>query len=144
MLCYLIHNKLLNINAELERHQFKPPVRNKVNDAENFLDLYCYGLCSHLEQIGFINITAGFLLGIFFKGGAKSVVMQISFFMLLFSNQVSGRGKSFQEGQTASRGAPCPPVEESQTEVSEELSLPMIVYLGYLNPSWKASTEENM
>ena len=40
--------------------------------------------------------------------------MQISIVMLLFSDQISGRGKSFQGGQTASGGAPLPPVEESQ------------------------------
>ena len=33
--------------------------------------------------------------------------MQISFVMLLFSDQISGGGKSLQEGQTASGGAPC-------------------------------------
>ena len=56
----------------------------------------------------------GFLPGIF-SGGAKSIVMQISFVMLLFSDQISGRGKSFQGGQTASGGRPLPPpVEESQ------------------------------
>ena len=38
--------------------------------------------------------------------------MQISIAMLLFSDQISGRSKSFQEGKTASGG--CPPVEESQ------------------------------
>ena len=47
----------------------------------------------------------------FFSGG--SIVMQISFVMLLFSNQISGRDKIFQ-GETASGGAPCPPVGESQ------------------------------
>ena len=47
----------------------------------------------------------------FFGGGAKSIVMQISFVMLLFSDQISGRGKSFQVGGAA----PCPlPLEESQ------------------------------
>ena len=52
--------------------------------------------------------VSGFLLGIFFKGGgAKSIVVQISFVMLLFSDQISGRGKSFQ-------WAAPPPVEESQ------------------------------
>ena len=41
--------------------------------------------------------------------------MQISFVMPLFSDQISGRGKSFQGEQTASGGrSPCPPVEESQ------------------------------
>ena len=43
----------------------------------------------------------------FFQGG-KSIVMQISFVMLLFSDQISGGGKSLQ-GQTASGGVPLPP-----------------------------------
>ena len=51
----------------------------------------------------------GFLLRIFSEGGgAKSIVMQISTVMLLFLDQISGRGKSFQGG------TPVPPVEESQ------------------------------
>ena len=48
-------------------------------------------------------------------GGAKSIVMQISFvklIFLLFSDQISGRDKS--RGANCLRGAPCPPVEESQ------------------------------
>ena len=53
-------------------------------------------------------LESGFLLGIFFGGGgAKSIVMQ------LFSDQMSGRGKSFQGGNCL-RGRPCPSVEESQ------------------------------
>ena len=52
----------------------------------------------------------GFLLGIF-SGGAKSIVMQISFVMLLFSDQISGRGKSFRGGgKLPQGGAPCPPL----------------------------------
>ena len=49
---------------------------------------------------------SGFLLGTFSGGGAKSIVMQISFVTLLFSDQILGRGKSFQGGQTASGGRP--------------------------------------
>ena len=30
------------------------------------------------------------------------------------------------------------------SQISEQLSLPMIIFLGYPNPSWKALTEENM
>ena len=42
-----------------------------------------------------ITIEPGFLPGIFFGGGgAESVVMQISFVMLLFSDQISGGVKS--------------------------------------------------
>ena len=60
------------------------------------------------------NVFTGFLLGIFFRG--ESIVMQISIVILLFSDQISGRGKSFQGEQTASGGAPLPalPVGESQ------------------------------
>ena len=46
--------------------------------------------------------VCGFLLGIFSGGGAKSIVMQISFAMLiflLFLNKILGRGKLL-EGQT--------------------------------------------
>ena len=32
----------------------------------------------------------------------------------------------------------------SISQASQELSLPMTIFLGYPNPSWKASTEENM
>ena len=50
----------------------------------------------------------GFLPGIFSRGGAKSIVMQISFVMLLFSDQISQRGKVSEGGATCLRGdAPC-------------------------------------
>ena len=48
---------------------------------------------------------------------AESIVVQISFVMLLFSDQMSGRGKSFQGDKLPQGGvppAPPPPVEESQ------------------------------
>ena len=45
----------------------------------------------------------------FFSGEAKSIVMQISFVMLLFLDQISGRDKSFQ-GANCLRGAPLPPL----------------------------------
>ena len=35
--------------------------------------------------------------------------MQISFVMLLFSDQISGRGKSFQGGNCLRGALPCPP-----------------------------------
>ena len=48
------------------------------------------------------GVKAGFHPGIFSGGGAKSIVMQVSFVMLLFSDQISGRGKvSGGGGQTA-------------------------------------------
>ena len=56
---------------------------------------------------------SGFLLGIFSRG-AKSIVMQISFVILLFSDQISGRGKSFQGANCLREHPPAPPVEESQ------------------------------
>ena len=59
----------------------------------------------------------GFLLGIFFRG-AKSIVMQISFVMLLFSDQISGRGKSFQ-GANCLRGAPPSPLWKKAREEAE-------------------------
>ena len=49
----------------------------------------------------------------FFRG-AKSTVMQISFVMLLFSDQISGRGKSLQGGKTASGGRPLPPWKKAR------------------------------
>ena len=66
------------------------------------------------------NVTdeTGFLLGIFFRGG-KFIVMQISFVVLLFSDQISGRGKRFQGGKLPQGGRlPVPPsVEESQEKI---------------------------
>ena len=59
----------------------------------------CVGAGSRLSQL-FVHYT-GFLLGIFFRG--EFIVIQISFVMLLFADQISGRGKSVQGG------APCPP-----------------------------------
>ena len=47
--------------------------------------------------------VVGFLLGIF---SAESIVVQISIVMLLFSDQISGRGKSFQGGKLPQWGAP--------------------------------------
>ena len=69
-------------------------------------------------------LKSWFLPGIFSRGrGAKSIVMKISFVMLLFSDQISGGGKSLQGGQTASGGAlpPCGRKPESQF-VIENLS----------------------
>ena len=64
---------------------------------------------SSRATISSVKSETGFLLGIF-SGGAKSIVMQISIVILLFLDQISGRGESFQGGQTASGGgAPCPP-----------------------------------
>ena len=76
---------------------------------------------------GILTISSWLSSRNFFQGGAKSIVMQISIVMLLFSDQISGRGTSFQGGQTASGGgAPCPPpVEESQ---------PLCWYQEYLCP----------
>ena len=65
-------------------------------------------LWSVAKNAGFVS---GFLPGIFSGGGAKSIVMQVSFVVLiflLFSNQISGGAKS-PRGVTASGGAPCPP-----------------------------------
>ena len=47
--------------------------------------------------------------------------MQISFVMLAFSDQISGRGKDFQGEQTASGGRP--PVEESQCSFEGRFNL---------------------
>ena len=44
-----------------------------------------------------------FFWDFFSGGGAKSIVMQICFVMLLFSDQISGRGKSFQGGRPCGR-----------------------------------------
>ena len=68
----------------------------------------------------------GFLPGILFRG-AKSIVMQISFVMLiflLFSDQISG-GKS-------PRGVNCPPpVEESQHKTNDFNTYTIIVFNTY-------------
>ena len=60
------------------------------------------------------DLKPGFLLGIFSGGGAKSIVMQVSIVILLFSDQISGRGESFQGWQTASGGAPPPPWKKAR------------------------------
>ena len=56
-----------------------------------------------------VSTGSGFLLRIFFRGGAKSIVMQISVVMLLLSNQISGRGKSFHGGKLPQGGRPPSP-----------------------------------
>ena len=59
--------------------------------------------------------ASGFLPRIFFKGG-RSIVMQISFVMLiflLFSDQISG-DKILRGGRKLPQGGERPPVEESQ------------------------------
>ena len=64
---------------------------------------------------------SGFLPGIF--SGGKSIVMQISFVMLLFSDQISGGAKSPRE-KLPQGGAPLPPsVEQSQKWTQEILSM---------------------
>ena len=67
----------------------------------DFFNLDLSTVVRPIEDILTCRHTPGFLLGIFSRG-AKSIVMQISFVMLLFSDQISGRGKTFQGG------APCP------------------------------------
>ena len=66
-------------------------------------------MIANFEKIKIHQVSySGFLLGIFFRG-AKSIVI------LLFSDQISGRGKSFQGGKLPQGALPCaPPVEESQ------------------------------
>ena len=60
-------------------------------------------MIANFEKLKIHQVSySGFLLGIFFRG-AKSIVMQISIVILLFSDQISGRGKSFQGG------TPCAP-----------------------------------
>ena len=75
--------------------------------------LQCFRGCGmHWEVFSALrNIIGAFWLSPrnFFQGGAKSIVMQISIVILLFSDQVSGRDKSFQGG-----APPSPPVGESQ------------------------------
>ena len=54
---------------------------------------------------------SGFLLGIFFGGGGgKSIVMQISFVMLLFLGPNFREGQKFSGEETVSRGHPLPPL----------------------------------
>ena len=53
----------------------------------------------------------------FFQEGAKSIVMQIPFLMLIFLlvlDHISGGQKSPRGGKLPQGGAPPPPVEESQ------------------------------
>ena len=69
------------------------------------LDNKCDRLLSYSNADLFWLSPRNFFQG----GGAKSIVMQISIVILLFSDQISGRGKSFQRG-----APPLPPVGESQ------------------------------
>ena len=62
---------------------------------------------------------AGFLLGIFLRG-AKSIVMQISFVMLLFSDQILGRGKSFEGGKLSQGGRPPLPLWKKASFETQE------------------------
>ena len=54
--------------------------------------------------------------------------MQISFVMLLFTDQISGRGKGFQGGKLPQGGAP--PVEESQYAFknASNTAVPVLMY----------------
>ena len=68
-----------------------------------------------------MRLPSGFLLGVF--RGAKSIVMQISFVMILFSDQISGSGKSFR-GTNCLRGAspaPLPPWKKASHSEKVEM-----------------------
>ena len=66
-------------------------------------------MIANFEKIKIHQVLySGFLLGIFFRG-AKSIVMQISIVILLFSDQILGRGKSFQGGKLPQGGTPLRP-----------------------------------
>ena len=76
----------------------------------NYVELYELQEFKDCENLR-INITNWLSSRNFFRGGGlKSIVMQISFVMLLFSEQISGRGKSFQGGANCLRGAPPAPL----------------------------------
>ena len=67
----------------------------------------------------------------FFRG-AKSIVMQISFVMLLFSDQISGGGKSLQGGNCLRGGRP--PCERKAGKELDEVSQaggPIMAFQGY-------------
>ena len=67
-------------------------------------------MIANFEKIKIHQVSySGFLLDIF-SGGAKSIVMQISIVILLFSDQISGRGKSFQGSKLPQGGTPCTPL----------------------------------
>ena len=85
-----------------------------------------------------LESTASWLSSRKFFLGVKSIVMQISFVMLillLFSDQIS-RGQKSPRGQTAAGSAPCPPVEKSQASLVHLLStvceLKGFLFLGIL------------
>ena len=76
-------------------------------------NFYCQPvrLSSDREQIR-AEMTFVWLSSRNFFWGAKSIVMQISFVMLiflLFSDQISG-GKVSEGGKLPQEGAPCPPL----------------------------------
>ena len=67
----------------------------------------------------FLWVDAGFLPGIIFQGGgqAKSIVIQISFVMLiflLFSDQISGALESLR-GELPHGAPPAPPCKKART-----------------------------
>ena len=61
------------------------------------------------QNVSYNCLVSGFLLGIFSGGGAKSIVMQISFVTLLLLDQILGRGKVFKGRGNCLRGRPLPP-----------------------------------
>ena len=65
-------------------------------------------LCFLLYIKGKLVSYPGFLLGIFL-GRGESIVMQISIVILLFSDQISGRGESFRGRGNCLRGRPSAP-----------------------------------
>ena len=70
----------------------------------------------------------------FFLGGAKSIVIQISFVMLLFSYQILGRDKSFQGGKTVSGGHPPAPLWK-KARLSQK-SNGLLFLLFFININW--------
>ena len=72
--------------------------------------------------------------------------MQISIVMLLFSYQISGRGKSFQGGKLPQgRRPPTPSVEESQafTNIYFSILLSLILFVLAVNPLSYLSSKED-
>ena len=94
----------------------------------------------HISQSSF----AGFLPGIFRGGGAKSIVIQISFVMLiflLFSDQISG---GVSEGDKLPQGAPpAPPPPWKKARFASE-AVAFISEKGISNRSCRNSSSSNL
>ena len=84
-------------------------LRNTHSNVLSWAKFLLAASCFAFTQALIINHWTFWLSSRNFFQGAKSIVMQISIVILLFSDQISGRGKKFQ-GENCLRGAPPAPL----------------------------------